>query len=425
MIAAPRRGVLFLVLCLPAWLASPAAFAQVAPGADVNELLAYAREHNPELNARRLEAEAANERVAPAGNLADPLLRVELQDVTRGGTRNATVLPSQVGSTKYTLIQPLPFWGKRDLKQGVAEAEADAVRGAADMSWNELAARIKAGFAQYYVLARQQELTKDVMGLIDHLTGVARTRYANGLVPQQDAIRVQMERTALQGELIQTEMEQHHVQSRLNALLARHAHAPLATPQRLRPIPAAARLDFAALEARLRARNPQLFADEARLRAAEKGRDLTLRNRYPDLALGVSPTQAGSRVSEWGVMLEVNIPLQQESRRSQEREAEASVGAARARLAASANELLATLAEDLSALEAAQRQEGLIRSNLLLQAELTFQAALAAYENGKVDFATLLDAQRQIRQARQDALRAQAEQQARLADIERLIGEDL
>ena len=425
MIAAPRRGVLFLVLCLPAWLASPAAFAQVAPGADVNELLAYAREHNPELNARRLEAEAANERVAPAGNLADPLLRVELQDVTRGGTRNATVLPSQVGSTKYTLIQPLPFWGKRDLKQGVAEAEADAVRGAADMSWNELAARIKAGFAQYYVLARQQELTKDVMGLIDHLTGVARTRYANGLVPQQDAIRVQVERTALQGELIQTEMEQHHVQSRLNALLARHAHAPLATPQRLRPIPAAARLDFAALEARLRARNPQLFADEARLRAAEKGRDLTLRNRYPDLALGVSPTQAGSRVSEWGVMLEVNIPLQQESRRSQEREAEASVGAARARLAASANELLATLAEDLSALEAAQRQEGLIRSNLLPQAELTFQAALAAYENGKVDFATLLDAQRQIRQARQDALRAQAEQQARLADIERLIGEDL
>lgn len=425
MIAAPRRGVLFLVLCLPAWLASSAAFAQVAPGADVNELLAYAREHNPELNARRLEAEAANERVAPAGNLADPLLRVELQDVTRGGTRNATVLPSQVGSTKYTLIQPLPFWGKRDLKQGVAEAEADAVRGTADMSWNELAARIKAGFAQYYVLTRQQELTRDVMGLIDHLTGVARTRYANGLAPQQDAIRVQVERTALQGELIQTEMEQHHVQSRLNALLARHAHAPLATPQRLRPIPAAARLDFAALEARLRARNPQLFADEARLRAAEKGRDLTLRNRYPDLALGVSPTQAGSRVSEWGVMLEVNIPLQQESRRSQEREAEANVGAARARLAASANELLATLAEDLSALDAAQRQEGLIRSNLLPQAELTFQAALAAYENGKVDFATLLDAQRQIRQARQDALRAQAEQQARLADIERLIGEDL
>ena len=42
-----------------------------------------------------------------------------------------------------------------------------------------------------------------------------------------------------------------------------------------------------------------------------------------------------------------------------------------------------------------------------------------------MDFATLLDAQRQIRKAKQDVIKAQAEQQARLADIERLIGEDL
>jgi outer membrane protein TolC len=50
---------------------------------------------------------------------------------------------------------------------------------------------------------------------------------------------------------------------------------------------------------------------------------------------------------------------------------------------------------------------------------------LAGYETGKVDFATLLDAQRQIRNARLALLRAQASQQLRLAEIERLLGEDL
>ena len=40
-----------------------------------------------------------------------------------------------------------------------------------------------------------------------------------------------------------------------------------------------------------------------------------------------------------------------------------------------------------------------------------FAAALAGYETGKVDFATLLDAQRQIRKAKQDVIKAQAEQQ--------------
>jgi outer membrane protein TolC len=61
----------------------------------------------------------------------------------------------------------------------------------------------------------------------------------------------------------------------------------------------------------------------------------------------------------------------------------------------------------------------------LPQAELTFQAALAGYENGKVDFATLLDAQRQIRNAKQNVIKAQAEQQARLAEIERLVGGEI
>jgi len=420
--AAPHWGVLLSILLLSV---ITSARGETPPGAGVEELLAYAREHSAELAARRLDAEVAAERVAPAGNLADPLLRVELQDITNGGNSNANVLPSRVGSTKYTLIQPLPFWGKRDLKRESAQAEAEAVQGLADVSWNELAARIKTEYAQYYVLARQLDLTRQVLDLVDRLAGIARTRYANGLAPQQDAIRVQVERTALQGELIRMEMDQHHAQSRLNTLLTRHAHEALAEPRRLRTLPPPAKLDYAALEDRLRARNPQLFADAARLRAAEKGRDLVYRNRYPDMALGVSPLQTGGRISEWGVMLEVSIPLQQGSRRSQEREAEKAVGAARARREAAANELLGVLSEDLSALDAARRLESLTVGSLLPQAELTFQAALAGYETGKVDFATVLDAQRQIRQARLAVLSAQADQQARLADIERLIGEDL
>jgi cobalt-zinc-cadmium efflux system outer membrane protein len=71
----------------------------------------------------------------------------------------------------------------------------------------------------------------------------------------------------------------------------------LAVPERLRPIPTAARLDYAALEERLRGKNPSLFADDARIRAAEKNRDLTYRNRYPDFTLGISPIQTRKRVT--------------------------------------------------------------------------------------------------------------------------------
>ena len=83
------------------------------------------------------------------------------------------------------------------------------------------------------------------------------------------------------------------------------------------------------------------------------------------------------------------------------------------------------LGESLAGLEAARRTEALAATSLLPQAELTFQSALAGYENGKVDFATLLDAQRQILRAKQERLKAQAEAQMRLAEIERIVGEEL
>ncbi len=46
----------------------------------------------------RHEALAASERVLPAGALMDPKLKVELQDLTKGGEQGPTLLPSNVGS---------------------------------------------------------------------------------------------------------------------------------------------------------------------------------------------------------------------------------------------------------------------------------------------------------------------------------------
>ena len=124
-------------------------------------------------------------------------------------------------------------------------------------------------------------------------------------------------------------------------------------------------------------------------------------------------------------MLEMNIPLQQDSRRSQEREAEAMVDAARSRIEALSRQLLGELAGNLATLAAARRTEALVTAQLLPQSRLTLQSALAGYEVGKVDFATLLDAQRQILKARLDLLKAQIDAQLRVADIERILGADL
>ena len=190
-------------------------------------------------------------------------------------------------------------------------------------SLSELAAKIKSTHALRYYHHRNEDLSREILDLMDRLEKIAQVRYAGGLTAQQDVIRAQIEQTNMKSELVALETEGWQIDARLNALLARPASAPLAAPKRLRTLPSPAQLDPAALQERLRASNPVLFADDSRIKAAEKSRDLAYKNRYPDFTLSISPTQVQSAVKEWGLMVELNIPLQQSTRRAQERESEA------------------------------------------------------------------------------------------------------
>lgn len=417
---------LLCVTLLGAGLCGPAPAQDNTLGSNVQGLLEYARAQSPELAAMRQEADAAAQRVQPAGALPDPQLRIELMNMREWvNEASPAPWPWRVGETKYTFMQMLPGWGKRDLKRDAAAADATQASARSAATWAELAMRIKTSFAEYYRAAGDQRLIREVLDLMARLEQIAQARYAGGLAAQQDAIRAQLEQTAMRSELIALDNEIRQQRARLNALLAREGSAPLAEPKGLRSLPALATPDTALLVERARASNPALQAEQARLAAAQKNRDLTFRNRGPDFQVGVSPTQLRSRITSWGLMFEMNIPLQQETRRSQEQEAQAMVNAAQSRAEALSYQLLGELAGVLSSFDAARRTEALVTAQLLPQSNLTLQSALAAYETGKADFATLLDAQRQIRKAKQDLLKAQVDAQMRLAEIERILGEDL
>jgi cobalt-zinc-cadmium efflux system outer membrane protein len=423
-----RRGVceLLFVLLAATGLSGPGLAQEAALGADLQGLLAHARTQSPELRAMQAEADAAAQRVGPAGALPDPVLRVELMNINNYGTdASPSLLPSKVGETKYTLMQFLPLWGKRELKRDAASADARQADARSGAAWAELAARIKATYAEYFRVAGNEHLSKEVLGLMARLEQVSQARYAGGLAGQSDAIRAQLEQTAMRAELIALDGEKRQIRARLNSLLARDGAAPLADAQSLRPLPPLSTADAEALAERARQRNPLLQAELARLGAAQKNRELTQANRYPDLLVGVFPSQVGTRITTWGLMFEMNIPLQQESRRAQEREADAMVGAAQSRADALSHQLLGELGFNLAGLDAARRTEALVKTQLLPQSELALQSELAAYENGKADFSVLLEAQRGIRKARQEILKSQVEAQMRLADIERILGEDL
>lgn len=395
-------------------------------GRELPPLLQWARQHNPNFAAMRFESDALRARVQSAQALPDPVLLTELRDVTRQAEGGGFSLdPARVGSTRWQVSQALPGWGKRGRREGAASAAAEESGFRAELAWNEVAAQVRGYWTQSWRFGQSLAVTRELKDLMRSVEETARRRYGAGLGQQQDVLRAQVELSVLDGELAQMEAELHAQQARLNSLLARDPDARLTVPEALPALPVVDHGRHLQLAARLKEKNPLHLAEGARAAAAERNREVVRDARTPDYRLGLGAIQMGNRVAEWELMLEVNIPLQQGSRRAQEAEADAMAGAARARRQAAENLALADLAHAVTDYEAARRLEMLARQSLAPQAEVALQSALAAYENGRLDFATLLDAQRQLRQARLARIKAHADAQLRLAEIEKAVGESL
>jgi cobalt-zinc-cadmium efflux system outer membrane protein len=403
-------------------LALPAGAAEL--GADLNGLLAYARAHNPDLRARGLQAEAAHAGVASASALPDPNLQVELMDFTNAEAGGPTTLaPGAVGATKYEIVQPLPFYGKRDLRGRVAASGAARSDAERDATRLDLDTRIKTAYARYYQAAGEARILTETKTLYDALEQVVFTRYGVGLVPQQDAIQAQSEITAARVDLIEAERKRRDAVATLNALLAREPDAPLAAPEGL-PQPAA-KPNLAALRTAAFDRSPDLARDRAAIDAARGTRDLALRDRYPDFALGLRDTRPKGGIQTWDVIVQMTIPLQQSARRSREAEAAYRLEAAQAEQDATRARILGQLGQALAAYQGSHDKAELLRGSLLPQARATLKAAQSGYETGQVDFTTLIQAERQILRTRLDLLDAEVDAAVRQAELEQLTGTPL
>jgi outer membrane protein, heavy metal efflux system len=411
-------AVATLVLAAPPGRAGPP---DAAPGATVDELLALARRVNPDLAAARLDADAALARAAAAGALDDPLFKVEFQDVDR---RRGSVLPGKIGSVFYRVEQDFPLWGKRDLRREVGAAEALNARERGRAVAAELAARVKIAFAQHYEATDAIRINTELDGLLRTVSAAAQIRAAQALGSQPEILQAEAERTRLAVERSGLERDQATARVRINGLLDRPAEAPLASPRALRPLPPLASQPLSAVVARMEASNPELAAESATRAAAAGERRLADKAWYPDVTLGASVVDRSGTVTGYEAMVGVRVPLQWGVKEAMQREAGAKYGAADARVRGIAAKARSDLAQAWEGLQAAQRTEQLIGRRLLPQSEAAWRSVLAEYQAGRSEFALLLEAERRLQQARLDLLRARAEQQVMLAEIERIVGEE-
>jgi outer membrane protein TolC len=104
---------------------------------------------------------------------------------------------------------------------------------------------------------------------------------------------------------------------------------------------------------------------------------------------------------------------------------EAEVQAARSAVAQAERQADVDVRQALIGLEVAARHVRLHADRLIPLAELTLASTLAAYQTGRVDFTTVLQAARAVRDHHLDHQKYLAEWERRRADLEQAIGGDL
>jgi len=345
-------------------------------------------------------------------------------DVTNAMTmrdRPASLLPGQVGETRYRITQTLPGWGKRELAVQAAEARATQTGAMRDAAWTELAAKIETLWLRYYAADRELGLNREGLTLLQGLEELSLARYRLGLLPQQGVLRMQREITAQRLAAVEIEQRRHGLMTALNGVLGRAPQAPLAAPVEPDALPE--RLEPAALFEAAAARNPAVHAAAFGIDVARAERERTYRDRLPDFAVGLRNNRPYEGKNSWDVMFEVMIPLQQDSRRSREREAEYMLTAAEARRADAQARTAGELGTAWSMFAQGRDSLRLLEHTLLPQARATRDASRAALASGKVDFDTVIEAERQLIDIRMKTLQTELDTRLAYAEIKKLTGD--
>jgi outer membrane protein TolC len=403
--------------------APPAPALHVAD-ATLSSVLAEAARNNPELRAARNERDAASQRVSVAGALDDPMLEAGVLSLP---TRNLSFSREDMTMKMLGLSQRLPYPGKRGLRRQVAQGDADAAAHAYRENVGRIVRDVKLAYYDLALALQSARTVQQNRMLVEQLLKLAESRYAVAQAGQIDVLRAQTAFSRMTEELIKLDRERPVLEAELNRLLGRTAGIAAVAPAEiaLQPVALApAEIDQRALEQR-----PQLLSLQALAVRSERSLELARRDRYPDFDVRFAYGQRdrmpdGTPRSDLvNLTVAINLPIWRETKvEPRIAEAQSMHEQALSLYQAQRNDTLAKLRQQIAIAEQSLRAARLYSSEIMPQARLGVDAALAAYEVNRAEFSALLENRMAVLNAEIARVTVIASYNKALAEIDFLTG---
>jgi outer membrane protein TolC len=384
-----------------------------------DEAVAEALQANPEIRAAVRRLSLAQIKTGTARSLDDPMLMIRDWD-----TPLRKPWDLNQAQLMISLQQTFPDRQKRDLRAklaeddaGVAAIDLETLRQGVSAEVRKLCTELMRNADEMKVQDRQTSLLKEALA-------AALAQYTTGKVPQADVLRAQMALTRLNEHLIELEEDRDSARAQLNAL---RGHSPdeaiaiagsYSSPASL---PAIEELERMAMEHR-----PELAALRAQIAKSRDEGKLTRLAMKPDFTAGLGymlmPAGSSTR-NAYMAELSMNLPqLNRERHEGEAKQADTATDVSQAELDARATTVFLEVRLAQIELLAAEKRVKLYRDTLLPQAEASFKASTAAYQNNRAEFMSLIDAQNLLLDIQTAYYKASAATDEGTAQLERAIG---
>lgn len=377
---------------------------ELKPESTLADVLQYAMQNHPGVEAAYRDWAASVAAITVSRSLPDPRLTFQAD------------VQTTVTSLMPGLMFDFPAPGKLAAGAAAASAESDAKFFVFQTRVLETALEVKRAYYQLYFLEAKLNVNRRMLELLGEVENSAAARNAAGQATLQDVLRAQMERERLATEIANLEDSR-------SLLLARFA-AALGLPPGATPPPIPARFetttlpaDNAALLAAALARNPRLKGMEAEIRQADAMLTLARKARLPDFSAGLE-ADVKMTPALWRPQAGVTLPLWRDKIAAEIAAAQAGKQAAAARLNAEQIALAVDVAEKSYMIRESGRMLDLLDNRILPKARQALGVARSGYQSGRTGFSDLLDAQRAVLEAEQEAVDTRTRREIALAELD-------
>ena len=387
----------------------------------LSALLDEASRNNPDILAARRGWQAATQVPSQVSTLPDP--QVTVQSFSVGSPRPfAGFSNSSFAYIGFGVSQDLPYPGKLKLKGEAAQQDAAISRDKLEAVRRSVLQQVKEAYFQIAYVQQTLEVLDRNGNLLEQIERIADARYRVGQGSQQDVLKAQLERTKLLREVAHHHELMGTQQALLMKLLNRPPGSPEISTEPLVETPLRNTSDE--LLEKVRSANPEVAGQQEAVKRQSLQIEMARKDRYPDFSVQYMWQRTGPDFPSYYMLsFSARVPIYRRRKLNPEMtQAVEELNRSQREYESQVQTAYFDVRNQYIAAETASQMLKIYREGLIPQALATYQAGLASYQTGALDFESLFSTFMDVLNFDAEYWKTLMDHETALARIEQITG---